>query len=82
MRDLASGSLNLLITRVILDILTIPSAIDTNSGLCSDITYDNGNEFSYNADMSATLEAQGFFAHPYHSWERGLNENSNGLLRQ
>ena len=46
------------------------------------ITYDNGKEFSYHADVSATLEAQGFFAHPYHSWERGLNENSNGLLRQ
>lgn len=46
------------------------------------VTYDNGKEFSYHAEVSATLNAQGFFAHPYHSWERGLNENFNGLLRQ
>lgn len=46
------------------------------------ITCDNGKEFSYYAEVSAALDAHGFFAHPYHSWERGLNENSNGLLRQ
>lgn len=46
------------------------------------VTYDNGKEFSYHAAVSSTLNAQGFFAHPYHSWERGLNENCNGLLRQ
>ena len=46
------------------------------------ITYDNGREFSWHQDISKTLECQGFFAHPYHSWERGLNENHNGLLRQ
>jgi IS30 family transposase len=31
---------------------------------------------------SLALDARGHFAHPYHSWERGLNENMNGLIRQ
>ena len=46
------------------------------------ITYDNGREFSGHAAIAKALDCQGFFARPYHSWERGLNENSNGLLRQ
>lgn len=46
------------------------------------ITYDNGKEFSYHAELSDKLDAQGFFAHPYHSWERRLNENTNGLPHQ
>jgi IS30 family transposase len=46
------------------------------------LTYDNGKEFAYHQKVSDALEAQGFFAHPYHSWERGLNENTNGLIRQ
>lgn len=46
------------------------------------LTYDNGKEFAYHQQVSDGLEAQGFFAHPYHSWERGLNENTNGLIRQ
>jgi len=46
------------------------------------ITYDNGREFSGHATIAKALDCQGFFARPYHSWERGLNENSNGLLRQ
>lgn len=46
------------------------------------ITYDKGREFSGHAASAKALDCQGFFARPYHSWERGLNENSNGLLRQ
>ena len=46
------------------------------------ITADNGKEFAYHEKMSAALAADVYFAHPYSSWERGLNENTNGLLRQ
>ena len=46
------------------------------------LTYDNGREFSYHEEIARELTAEGFFAHPYHSWERGLNENTNGLIRQ
>ena len=46
------------------------------------LTYDNGKEFAYHMDIGQALDAQGYFAHPYHSWERGLNENTNGLIRQ
>lgn len=46
------------------------------------LTYDNGKEFAHHVEIAKTLDAQGFFAHPYHSWERGLNENFNGLIRQ
>ncbi len=46
------------------------------------ITYDNGLEFSEHAGMAQDLEAQIYFAHPYASWERGVNENTNGLIRQ
>ena len=43
---------------------------------------DNGREFAYHEEIARELTAEGFFAHPYHSWERGLNENTNGLIRQ
>lgn len=46
------------------------------------LTFDNGKEFAYHMEIGKQLEADTYFAHPYHSWERGLNENSNGLLRQ
>ena len=45
-------------------------------------TYDNGKEFAYHKLLAEILEADAYFAHPYHSWERGLNENTNGLIRQ
>ncbi len=46
------------------------------------VTSDNGKEFAHHQRISKKLEADFFFAHPYHSWERGLNENTNGLIRQ
>jgi transposase, IS30 family len=46
------------------------------------ITYDNGKEFAGHAKIAAMLGAQIYFAKPYHSWERGLNEHTNGLVRQ
>jgi IS30 family transposase len=46
------------------------------------LTADNGKEFACHQNVSASLEADFFFATPYHSWERGLNEHTNGLVRQ
>lgn len=46
------------------------------------ITLDNGKEFSKHKTIARTLKADVYFAHPYRSWERGLNENTNGLIRQ
>lgn len=46
------------------------------------ITSDNGSEFARHEEISIELNADFFFAHPYSSWERGLNENTNGLVRQ
>ena len=46
------------------------------------ITADNGKEFASHEEIAAALECDFYFARPYHSWERGLNENTNGLLRQ
>ena len=46
------------------------------------ITFDNGGEFAEHKVIAEALEADAYFAHPYSSCERGLNENFNGLLRQ
>jgi IS30 family transposase len=46
------------------------------------ITTDNGKEFAQHKEISKALRTDIYFAHPYHSWERGLNENTNGLIRQ
>ncbi|MFO2972771.1 IS30 family transposase [Legionella pneumophila serogroup 10] len=46
------------------------------------ITGDNGVEFAHHEKISRALNADFYFAHPYSSWERGLNENTNGLIRQ
>jgi IS30 family transposase len=46
------------------------------------ITADNGKEFAYHEKMTESLQCDVYFAYPYCSWQRGLNENTNGLLRQ
>ena len=46
------------------------------------ITSDNGLEFAEHEAMAKKLEAKFYFAHPYSSWERGLNEYTNKLVRQ
>lgn len=46
------------------------------------ITADNGKEFAHHEQVSEALSAPVYFADPYSSWQRGLNENTNGLLRQ
>ncbi len=51
-------------------------------GLVHTITSDNGKEFAYHEQIAEELDCDFYFSHPYHSWERGLNGNTNGLLRQ
>lgn len=46
------------------------------------VTYDNGTEFSSHKKISDYLGADCYFAKPYHAWERGLNEHTNGLVRE
>jgi len=46
------------------------------------ITSDNGKEFAEHLKVAEKLNIDYYFAHPYHSWERGSNENLNGLIRQ
>jgi len=46
------------------------------------ITADNGKEFAQHEDIAKAMEASFYFATPYHSWERGANENMNKLIRQ
>lgn len=46
------------------------------------LTSDNGTEFAGHQTVAAKLEGDFYFAEPYSSWQRGLNENTNGLIRQ
>lgn len=60
----------------ILDLLR-PYQVGTHT-----ITCDNGKEFANHQTIAQKLQAVVYFAHPYASWERGTNENTNGLIRQ
>ena len=55
--------------------------LDPYRDRCSTITYDNGREFIDHERMAKELDVDIYFAHPYSSWERGTNENTNGLIR-
>jgi len=46
------------------------------------LTFDNGKEFAKHEQIAQAIGCKTYFAKPYHSWERGQNENANGLLRQ
>ena len=46
------------------------------------ITFDNGKEFTNHQSFAKKLQAEVYFTHHYASWERGTNENTNGLIRQ
>lgn len=49
---------------------------------CETITFDNGKEFTNHQEITKKIGVKIYFANPYHSWERGVNENTNGLIRQ
>jgi len=64
-----------LVAQAVIDLLSWVGHVKT-------ITSDNGKEFSEHQKISQTLNVDFYFAHPYSSWERGTNENTNGLIRQ
>jgi IS30 family transposase len=56
--------------------------IKKNAFKFSTITADNGTEFHTYGEVEKATGTKYYFAHPYHSWERGTHENTNGLIRQ
>ena len=60
----------------------VTELIARHAGRVTTITADNGTEFHSYKDIEAATGALFYFATPHHSWERGTNENTNGLLRQ
>lgn len=71
-----------LVDRKTADLVTQATLEKLSGVLVHTITYDNGKEFADHASISQALGASCYFAKPYHSWERGLNEHTNGLVRQ
>lgn len=65
-----------IVTKALIEMITPIKAITYT------MTSDNGKEFAYHKEVSAALDVDFYFANPYHSWERGLNEHTNGLIRQ
>jgi IS30 family transposase len=74
LRGVASKSADQ-VSQAVIDLLRWSKHVET-------ITADNGKEFANHSKISDALDLDFFFAHPYSSWERGTNENTNGLIRQ
>ena len=74
-RKLSGKDADELAAKTIEAILPLKSLVET-------ITSDNGKEFAKHNAISEALGIEFYFARPYHSWERGANENTNGLIRQ
>lgn len=62
--------------------LAILKALDPFKTHVHTMTWDNGSEFAEHAKIDDALQATSFFADPYAAWQRGSNENTNGLVRQ
>lgn len=62
--------------------VTIRRMKDLPASLRRSVTFDNGKEFAEHRQLSRSLGLEIYFALPYRSWQRGTNENTNGLLRQ
>lgn len=58
------------------------AAINEHGQYFKTITFDNGTEFHGYKILERRFPVTCYFAHAYHSWERGTNENTNGLIRQ
>ena len=67
--------MHLFLNKIFISLLPIKALTHT-------ITSDNGKEFAYHETISKALDTSFYFCNPYHSWERGLNEYTNGLIRQ
>lgn len=61
---------------------TVSRALEPFKDMVRTITLDNGKEFYRHTVFAKALDAQTYFCGPYHSWEKGLVENTNGLIRQ
>jgi len=61
---------------------TLITLLTSFSSYVHTLTYDNGPEFAQHEEVDKALKSQGYFAHPFCSGERGLSENTNGLIRQ
>ncbi len=60
----------------------VVGAFENYPGIVKTLTLDNGTEFALHDQIENELNTKVYFAHPYSPWERGLNENTNGLIRR